>query len=37
MLEIVGLVWLACSLFEHWQSLAAIAIVALVLKGYRVI
>lgn len=35
MLELVGIVWLACSLLEHWQSLAAIALVALVLKGYR--
>lgn len=37
MLEFVGIVWLACSLLEHWQSLVAIALVALVLKGYRVI
>lgn len=37
MIEFVGIVWLACSLLEHWQSLAAIALVALVLKGYRMI
>lgn len=37
MLEFVGIVWLACSLLEHWQLLVATALVALVLKGYRVI
>lgn len=37
MLEFVGIVWLACSFLKHWQLLAAIALVALVLKGYRAI
>lgn len=36
-MEVIGTAWLLCSVLEHWQALAAIALVAAALKVFRII
>ncbi len=35
-MEVIGTAWLLCSVLEHWQALATIAIVAAALTEYQI-
>lgn len=37
MIDLVGICWLLCSILEHWQAIAMLALVAAALKAFRVI
>lgn len=36
-MEVIGTAWLLCSVLEHWQALATIAIVGATLQAFRII
>lgn len=36
-MEVIGTAWLLCSILEHWQAIAMLALMAAALKVFRII